>query len=252
MYGLMIVIGAALGFLLTVFKPVYAGLPRQDVIFSAIYVGIGFFVGAKLLYLLTLIPFIIRNFQQISWNLTLINELFNGGFVFYGGLIGGLLMIWLYCKKYKLPFFMYLENLIPALPLIHGLGRVGCFLAGCCYGRPTPPPFGVFFHPDSVAPAGISFFPVQLLEAAINLIIFLLLFLYSRKKRQSGQILGLYLLLYPVARFGLEYLRADEIRGFLWGLSTSQWLSILLFLCGIFLSVRAKAFSIHTDDRKKA
>ena len=235
LYGLMIVLGAGLGFLLTIYKPVYPGLPRQDVVFSAMYVAIGFFGGAKLLYILTLAPLIIRNFERINWNIMLVAEFFTGGFVFYGGLLGGLLMIWIYCKKYQLPFFMFLENLVPALPFIHAWGRLGCFFAGCCYGIPAPAPFGIVFHPDSVAPTGVALFPVQLLEAVLNLLIFFMIYGFSRTKRKSGQIIGLYLLTYTVVRFGLEYLRADEVRGFLFGVSTSQLISIFLFLAGIVL-----------------
>lgn len=235
MYGVMIVLGASIGLIVAVYKPVYPDLPRQDITFSAFYAAIGVFVGAKLLYLATLLPLVIRNFQRIKWNLLIANELISGGFVFYGGLIGAVIMIFIYSKKFKLPFLKLTENMIPSVPLIHAVGRIGCFCAGCCYGRPMDPPFGVHFHIDSVAPHDISFFPVQLVESFINLIIFIVVFAYSRKQRRGGQIIGLYLLMYSIARFILEFFRADSIRGAFLGISTSQWISILLLPISIIL-----------------
>ena len=124
--------------------------------------------------------------------------------------------------------------IIPVVPLAHALGRVGCFCAGCCYGIPMDPPWGVCFH-SALAPHGVALFPVQLLEAALNFILFLFLYHYAKKPRKPGAVLGLYLVCYAVERFGLEYLRFDEIRGFLFGISTSQWISLLLIPIGLFL-----------------
>jgi prolipoprotein diacylglyceryltransferase len=83
-----------------------------------------------------------------SWDT--IVELLRYGFVFYGGVIGAILGFFLYAKQYKLQFFPLLENAVPSIPLIHSIGRIGCFLAGCCYGKPMDPPWGVYFNPESV------------------------------------------------------------------------------------------------------
>lgn len=102
--------------------------------------------------------------------------------MFYGGLIGGLLCVIGAGKIYKMDYMSYIRNFIFLIPLIHGFGRIGCFLAGCCYGKPYHGPGAVVFPEGSYAPAGIELFPVQLMEAAmLFLIFFVLLWLEIRK-----------------------------------------------------------------------
>lgn len=238
-YGLTILIGFALGILVAVKRPAISGLQRDDIFYSFLYGAIGTVVGAKLLYLAITLPVMMRSASFVfSWDT--IVELLRYGFVFYGGVIGAILGFFLYAKQYKLQFFPLLENAVPSIPLIHSIGRIGCFLAGCCYGKPMEPPWGVYFNPESVAPCGVALFPVQLLESGINLVLFFLLFAYSRKPRREGQILGFYLAFYAVERFFLEYLRYDEIRGIFWGLSTSQWISLILLPVGLYLLLRKR------------
>ena len=100
------------------------------------------------------------------------------------------------------------------------------------------PPFGVVFRADSVAPHGISFFPVQLAESALNFILFVTLFIYSRKPRADRQITGLYIAGYGVIRFALEFLRGDGDRGIFWLLSTSQWISLAAIPVGLYFVIK--------------
>ncbi|HHU91180.1 MAG TPA: prolipoprotein diacylglyceryl transferase [Clostridiaceae bacterium] len=235
MYGLLIVLGVAIGSAVAVFFPSKKGIPKQDVIFSICYAGIGAILGAKILYLIITIPQLLNHEEQVVFSWELIAQLMAYGFVFYGGLIGGVLSVLIYAIKYNLHFFNLIEILVPVIPLIHSIGRLGCFSAGCCYVKPMDPPFGVHFHPDSVAPKDISLFPVQLLESVLNLILFVVIFVYSRRERRSGQILGLYFIGYSIIRFILEYFRYDMVRGIFGGLSVSQWISILLLPVGFYL-----------------
>ncbi len=238
MYGLMIFTGVVLGLIVALCFPSKKTVARQDIRYVSCYVGIGVFAGAKILFLAVTIPQLLalKKPPALSW--TLISQLFSAGFVFYGGVFGGVLGAFLYAKQFHLDFFPLLESLIPSVPLIHAFGRIGCFCAGCCYGLPASPPWGVYFSADSVAPKGISLFPIQLVESGINFVLFAVLFCYSRRARPDGRILGLYFLCYSVERFILEFFRGDGVRGVLLGLSTSQWISIVVFLAGGYLLMR--------------
>lgn len=125
----------------------------------------------------------------------------------------------------------------PAIPLFHVFGRVGCFLGGCCYGLPSA--WGFVYRYSPVAEAnGVSRFPVQLVEAAWNLVLFLLLARLQRRGRD--RLLPLYLALYAPARFLLEFLRGDAYRGIFLGLSTSQWISLFLFPAALYALLRPR------------
>ena len=168
--------------------------------------------------------------------------LFTNGFVFYGGLIGAVLAMWWYTHHFKMDFWQSVELLIPSVPLVHAFGRIGCFCGGCCYGIPFDPPIGIAFTNSPVAPNGIPLFPVQLVEAGLNFLLFFFLLWFARKPRPQGRILGAYVIAYAVIRFVLEFLRYDYERGILWVFSTSQWISLILLPIGIWLLARrAKA-----------
>ena len=154
------------------------------------------------------------------------------GFVFYGGLVSGLAAVVALMRILRLPFDDYAREMLPALPLAHAVGRIGCFLAGCCYGIETDSFPGVRYPADHVT-GGARLFPVPLLEAAILAGIFFALCSLPRKRGLSP--LRLYVFLYAPARFLLEFLRGDAIRGAFLGLSTSQWISAALFVCIIVI-----------------
>lgn len=157
-----------------------------------------------------------------------------GGLVFYGSIIAGVLAALIYLKIKKQKFFDYAAAIIPAIPLAHAIGRVGCFLAGCCYGKVCDTPISVIYtNPVGGAPTGVPVFPIQLVESACNLVVFAILLIYTGKEIKKGSVIFLYMILYAVERFVLEYFRADEIRGAFLGISTSQWISIALFIGGI-------------------
>lgn len=203
---------------------------------------LGALVGAKALYLLPRLPQVIADLALLPDAPDVFAARYlSGGFVFYGGLLGALGAGWLFCRK-RGDFDRLGADLIPAIPLLHAFGRVGCFLAGCCYGIPAPAGWpGVTFRAALLAPNGVPLVPVQLMEAAGVLGIFLLLAALSRRGWQGTGLLLLYLALYAPFRFLLEFLRGDAYRGFLGPLSTSQVLSLVLLAVVLPLLVRRQS-----------
>lgn len=227
-YGAMIALGMLAALALAYYRVKKAGLQTDMVWNIALYGILGGLVGAKLLYIITELGAIIEN-------PALLLDVGNG-FVIYGGIIGGVLTVWLYCKVKKVSFMDYLDPVIPAVPLAQAFGRIGCFFAGCCYGKATDGWCGVVFPAGSLAPAGVPLIPTQLLSAAGDLLIVALMLLVSRHRKYRGQVAAWYMLLYGVGRFLIEFLRNDP-RGAVGILSTSQFLSLFIVLGGVFFSL---------------
>ena len=205
-----------------------AGKDDNDAIIFLLWVGLGVFLGGTVLYSLTNIEnyALLGKAHNLSAFLYVIRIIY-GGSVFYGGLIGGALVGLLVIRIKKWDQALYTDLSALFVPLFHSIARIGCFLGGCCYGIECE--FGFTAHGNELSPAvnDISRFPVQLLESAGNLIIFAFLFHLYRKKKMVGHLFCLYLGLYAVLRFCVEFLRGDEVRGFVVGwLSTSQFISI--------------------------
>lgn len=246
LYGPVFLIGFLIAYLIALkIAPKYS-VKREDLTFCTIYAGIGLLVGAKVLYFLTKLPNIIVKFDvyQKLWEadwMAAINYAF-GGLVFYGGLIGAVLGGYRYCHHFKLPFVPYVDIYAPLIPLIHGFGRIGCFLGGCCYGIEYHGFGSVQFPHNELIPelSDVPRVPVQLIEAGMNFIFSAVLFvLMKKKKMKSGQMMGIYVIYYTIARYLLEMLRGDKTRGE-WGfISTSQIISLLLLPLGILL-IRGK------------
>ena len=151
-----------------------------------------------------------------------------GGLIFYGGFAGALLAVVLLTRYRRQSFWDLADFIVTALPLGHALGRVGCFLNGCCGGRPAPG--------GSLAACGLDRYPVQLYESAFNLAVYAALcwFYLARRRERPGTVVAFYLMLYPPGRFLLEFLRGDErVR---WGaLSVAQFVSLALLAAGLIL-----------------
>lgn len=238
LYGLIISIGAFIGALIAIHLSRRTILNKEDVIFSFLYAMLGVIIGGKLLYWAIEFPNIWAKKSFYLAHPETIIHLFTGGFVFYGSFIGAVIALIIYTRKFKVPLEPLVYVFTPSIPIIHAIGRIGCFSAGCCYGIPYDGPLHVIFKNSTIAPSTIPLFPVQLLESGVNVLIFLLL-LYLMKKIKNGfSFFGLYIVFYSIARFLLEFLRGDLDRGFLFLFSTSQWISIGLFLVGITLYYR--------------
>lgn len=237
-YGLLMAIGAVLGWLLCRSRARLAvpALDPERVTRIYLLFGAGALIGAKLYSLALVWPQLAADLPYFWQDPQLfLQRYLYGGLVFYGGLIGGFLcLIWL-LVTHRARFSQLETVFLPAVPLVHGIGRVGCFCAGCCYGKPTDAWFGVCYPAGGLAPSGVPLVPVQLLEAAGDLVIFGLLCLPVY--RVPGRRLAVYLLLYGALRFGTECLRGDAARGLLGPLSGAQWISLFCLAAGLLLSL---------------
>lgn len=243
MYPTLIAAGILIGIILVMIRSKIYRIPKAYIILSSIFMIIGLLLGAKLLFAVTQIPSFLENWDLVQKNPaeTLVFAL--SGFVFYGGLLGALGALKLFCFQFDQPFLKLTNLYVPVIPLAHALGRIGCLSSGCCYGIEY---YGIFSlnYPNDAITEGVNFvprFPVQPLESGLNFILFVFLFIYGRKPRKEGSLLGIYLISYGLIRFGTEFLRGDVIRGVFWGISTSQWLSLLLIPLGIYLIKRKPA-----------
>ncbi len=216
--------------------------PKEDIFYVSLYAAIGILVGAKVMYFVSKLPAIITHFDAYIelWKLSpgeAMNYSF-GGLVFYGGLIGAVVGAYLYCRQFKMPFSPLMDIFAPLIPFVHGMGRIGCFLAGCCYGKEYHGFGSVQFPNNDMIEAldDVPRVPVQLIEAGLNFVITAVLLLLMRKcKLKAGQLLGIYIVYYTIIRFLMEMLRGDAIRGNVGGVSTSQIISIVLIPIGIVL-----------------
>lgn len=228
MYGVCFVLGIVASTLLLLFyiRKRSPEVNKDDSLYAACFALVGGILGAKLLSVLTNINVIIE--YKIG-----IVDVIKNGFVFYGGLIGGFIGYFIYGKVYKIPVMALTDQGSQALPLGHAIGRLGCFCAGCCYGKETTSAIGVIYeHPsDPLTPVGVKLIPTQLIETCYCLLIFFVLLILNRKfKLKRGVSTSIYILAYGTCRFINEFFRNDAERGELFNLSTSQWISILLML----------------------
>ena len=200
----------------------------KDTFWNLIFIAfLGAIIGGKLL-------FIIVSWQELgttlSEKITTLVQNFRYGFVFFGGMIAAVLALIWYMRRKKLPLLKTSDFLIVGLPLGHALGRIGCFCAGCCYGKPTSMPWGVTFtDPHALVPPsllGVPLHPTQLYECAGNLILFVLLHFAYKKQHRDGSILVTYIFGYSILRFVLEFFRGDFRGNFILGLSPSQCISL--------------------------
>jgi len=211
----------------------YIGFTYFDLLMGIVFLGVGLIIGGMLLHAIVQIPILWEN-RALLTVFSFFRTAF-GGMVFYGGLAGVLASIPLYAKLLKRDLHTIVILLIPVFPLAHGIMRIGCFMAGCCYGVEHEA-LGIAFSRSLVAPNGVSLLPVQLYESVANIVIFVVLWLYTRKHRTPLNVLCFYGTLYAAARFMLEFLRGDAMRGFVFALSTSQFISVLVITaCAIVL-----------------
>jgi phosphatidylglycerol---prolipoprotein diacylglyceryl transferase len=233
-YGLMIVIGFLVGLYLIQNQAKKEGInPERVVDISFWGLGLGL-LGGRIVYIFTRLDYFSQHPLEIFY-------IWEGGLVFYGGFLGGLFAFWFFSRKYKLPMLQTIDMAVPSLAIAHFFGRLGCFFAGCCFGTHAPGvPWAVTFtDPLSLAPPGIPLHPTQLYDALNALIVFSILMFMRNRKKFTGQLLVIYMLFYAVGRSIVELYRGDTIRGFVidpW-LSTSQFISILIFAAGVYLWV---------------
>jgi len=245
-YGAMLAVAFLLGTMLAAWNSRREGVASERVVTLSILILLSALLGSRILHVLM---------ADNPGGGILSTQ--SGGFAFYGGLLGGIAVSILYCRYHKIPFLLMADTMLPSLALGQGLGRLGCLLAGCCWGRAAESPLpgwlpGVsgihwpdslaitFMHPDSLAQRGIALVPTQIASSISCFLIFAVLWFVVRpRKTFRGQLLAVYLLMYPVLRSFWELFRGDP-RGLYLGetLSTSQLVSIPMLGCGAWLMWR--------------
>ncbi len=234
-YGILVATGVLLGLWISVRNSARQGIKPENAWDFGIAVVLSGILGSKILYILVDWKSYAEHPKEIFSLATL-----QAGGVFSGGLIGAFVVAWWFLRKHHMPALATCDAFSPGLALGHAIGRVGCFAAGCCYGKETHHFWGVTFtnpvaNANAGTPLNIALEPTQLIESAAELIIFgILMWMFARKKF-DGQIFGAYLFLYGIARFLIEFLRDDPGRGgpyFGGALSGTQLISIGLVLAG--------------------
>ena len=252
-YGALLALAFLAGLLVMARQAAADGLNKNRVYDLGLWVLVASLIGSKLLMIVT-----DWEEYQGNWRAFLSLDFLRSGGVFYGGFIGAVIASIIMMRIYKLPWWRTADAFAPGIAIGQAIGRLGCFSAGCCWGKPTTAFCGVHFsdkgHETTNVPtivghlpaalqqqwseklgglmAPIHLHPVQLYEVGASLVIFVILLVMARKRQFYGQIVLAYALLYAVARFIIEFWR-DDPRGSLLGLSTSQFIALLIFIGGI-------------------
>lgn len=241
-YGLMTAIGIIAAITIGEYQLKKTKLAEEGFLYGlGIACVIGGYASSKLLFWITIFPEIMEDPARILD--------FGNGFVVYGGLIGGVMTAYIYCKIKKVDFWKVFDLAVPLVALAQCIGRIGCFLAGCCYGKPTEGVCGVIFQNSMYAPTDVKLFPIQLVSSGLNLCNCLFLyFLWKRADLKKGSVGAFYIINYSIGRFILEYFRGDLERGTVGILSTSQFISIFTLVIGIvMLTVRQRSRKMMQD-----
>jgi phosphatidylglycerol---prolipoprotein diacylglyceryl transferase len=253
-YGVLLAAAFLFGLRLAMARARARGLDPTRMLDLGIYIIISALLGAKLLLYIV-------EFDHYSREPGELLTLARSGGVFYGGLIAAVLVAFWYIRRHRLPVWHTCDVFAPGVALGHAIGRLGCFAAGCCYGTPTTVPWGVTFtHPAAAAnvgtPLGVTLHPSQLYESGAELLILVALLATERRGRAfPGRTFWLYMLLYGVSRFVIEFYRGDP-RGTVFDvMSTSQFISVVLVplsLAMLYYLSRAPETPVSTTGRKPA
>lgn len=227
-YGLMIALGVILTFVVAQKRAKNYGLDPDAIFYMGAWGLLAGILGAKLLFYLTEIKEIIKD-PSLLLNVS-------EGFVVYGGIIGGILGAYIYAKIKKIDILAYFDLAVPSIAFAQGFGRIGCFLAGCCYGRETNAWYGITFHNSPFAPNEVALIPTQLISSVADFAHFFILIFLAKRVKHKGVVTAMYLIFYSVGRFLIEMLRNDP-RGTISAMSTSQFISIFTLAAGIFMFV---------------
>jgi len=252
-YGVFLALAFLCAIMVAVRLGARDGLPREKIYDLSLWMLLASLVGSKILMLFTEPEYRDHPAQLIS-----LDFLRSGG-VFYGGLIGAILMGYYLINRYKLPWWKTADACAPGIAIGNFFGRQGCFAAGCCWGKPTTLPWGVKFtqlgHEITGVPTDAYLHPTQLYESFAMLIVFLFLLWLHKHKKFSGQVILFYALLYSIVRFSIEFVR-DDPRGDIFGLttlthlSTSQLISLIVGIgAAILLFIRWRRAQSTTSTK---
>ena len=229
-YGVLVAAGFLAGLWTAVRRAPRAGLAAERVMDLGTWILVGALVGARALYVLS---YWREEFAGQPWYEPLMVR--KGGLVFYGGFLGAALSCVVYCRWKKLPLWRVADVMAPSVALGYCLGRLGCLMNGCCFGRACDLPWAIHFpNGHETYPQGVH--PTQVYEALSGLLLYALLAWLFRRRRFDGQIFALYLMLNGSVRFGVEFFRGDYAVRYLGGWATpAQLLCLLLIAAGALL-----------------
>lgn len=237
-YGLFVAGGFLAGLTVAVKIGKSEGISSQQVLDMGFIIILFAVIGSRLMY-------VIINWRNYIHQPTDIFRLWQGGLVFSGGIIlVSISMAW-YVRRHHLSYLKIGDIWAPAAAIGQGIGRIGCFMAGCCYGKPTEMKWGVVFtHPHCLAPPNISLHPTQLYSSVSSFVIFLILLLLNSKKKFDGQVLLWFLILHSTARLAIERFRGDD-RGMLSciDMTVTQFTTILILVGSVVSLILIKSIS---------
>lgn len=241
-YGFFIAAAFLLALIFTYYQAKKNGLSYKIVPDLGFYLILSGIIGSRILYILYKPKYFITN------PLAMI-QFWKGGLVFIGGALGATLFAWLYLHRKKEPFWKWADSFAPGIALGQGIGRIGCLMAGCCFGKKSDLPWAITFqNPESLAPLNIALHPTQAYHSLAGFITFIFLLSIKRHLKKSGQLFGLLLMCYSLLRFYIEFYRGD-FREYWGALSVTQWLSLIVFIVGITIFIYRKKTQI-TDYQK--
>lgn len=245
-YGLLVASAFLLALWIVARLSRRAGIDGDAAVNLGIYSAFAGIAGAKLL----MIALDFDYYSQNPLELLSLTTLQAGG-IFFGGLVAALVVAMLYVRHKRLPGLATSDVFAPAIAAGHAIGRLGCFAAGCCWGAPSHGRFSVTFtNPDANrlfgTPLRIPLYPTQLMEAAAEAIIFAVLYLRFLRPHKPGAVIGLYLVLYPAARFAVEFVRAhDQANPYIGPFVAEQWIALALIALGVWMMRRARAATVE-------
>ena len=237
-YGLALAISFFLGILLATRRGATRGMHSDLVFDTSLVIVFASVIGARLMY-------VVFHWGDDLHSLVDVVSLWNGGLTMYGGVLAAMGAAWLYLRRRQVAFLRMADVVAPSLGLGLALTRVGCFLNGCCYGKPTHGPLGIVFPPDSLVHTslgGVPIHPTQLYSSATGVVILVALLVFDRVRRADGQVFALYLLLDAAGRFVLDSWRYYEPNAYLWpgGPTVNQAICVGLFGLGLLLLARSR------------
>ncbi|MDX1763275.1 MAG: prolipoprotein diacylglyceryl transferase [bacterium] len=237
-YGVFVAAAFFLAIFLSLRLARKEGMNDEQMLDLAFYITLSAIIGARILFVIVEYPYFLENPLRIF-------KIWEGGLVFFGGLILAVIVAVVYMKRHGMPVLKVGDCVAPSMILAQSVGRFGCLSAGCCYGRVTKAPWGIVFtDPNSLVATerlGLPLHPTQLYSSGANLLLFLFLMLLYRKKRFDGQVLLAYGMLYPIVRSVVEFFRGDPRGAMLGGqISTSQGISAVILVISAILYIKIR------------
>ncbi len=227
-YGLMVALGFFIGINLAIRRAKKEDEDEKKISNLIVLIFFSSIIGSRLLHVFA------EDFDKYLDNPIKVFYLWEGGYAFLGGYVLAVLASIWYTRKHGMIFLKIADIMSPSISIGLAFGRMGCFLAGCCYGKECDLPWAVIFPPHTTGRAGVFLHPTQIYESLSAIIIFVILLIVQNRKKFHGEVLYVFLIIYSVVRFLIEFVR-DDPRGEIFGLSTSQFTGIPLFLLGVIL-----------------